>query len=110
MTSTGAIILANGAVLEAPGYAKTFGDSADPVTRSAPGGALTLAAQGAGGISLGNATLSVGGGAGNAGKLTLSAPNGAIDLGTAVLDGHGGMGASGGIFSSTPRARSIWWR
>ncbi|WP_454618595.1 filamentous haemagglutinin family protein [Bradyrhizobium cenepequi] len=91
--------LSNGAVLEAPGYEKTFGDAADPQTVAAPGGTLSLSALGAGGITLGDAILSVGGGKGNGGNLKLSAANGAVDWGTAVLNGKGGAGGQGGSFS-----------
>ncbi len=97
--SSDTITLANGAVLEAPGYDKTFGDSADPQTRSAAGGSVSLAAAGSGGIALGNATLSVGNGTGNAGTLALSTPNGSVDFGTATLNGFGEAGGSGGVFS-----------
>ncbi len=72
-----------------------------PVTRSSPGGSVMLAAQGTGGIALGNATLSVGGGTGNAGTLTLAAPNGAIDFGVATMNGTGGPGGAGGTFALT---------
>ena len=97
--ATGAITLANGAVLQAPGYSRVFGDAIDPVTRSSAGGSVTLSAQGSGGIALGNATLSVGGGIGNAGTLSLAAPNGPVDFGSATLNGTGGQGGTGGIFS-----------
>ena len=97
--SAGNLALSNGAVLEAPGYDKTFGDAADPQTASAPGGTLSLAALGTGGIALGDATLSVGGGVGNGGTLKLSAANGAIDWGTAVLSGKGGANGQGGRFA-----------
>ncbi len=97
--SAGALALSNGAVLEAPGYSKTFGDAADPKTASAPGGTLSLVALGGGGIVLGDATLSVGGGTGNGGSLKLSAANGMVDFGTAVLNGKGGADGQGGSFS-----------
>ena len=97
LASTAGIVLSNGAVLETPGYARTFGDIVDPEVVSAPGGTLSLAADT--GIELGNASLSVGGGTGNAGTLQLSAPNGIVDLGTASLNGTGGAGDTGGIFS-----------
>jgi filamentous hemagglutinin family protein len=97
--SSGNLALSNGAVLEAPGYDKTFGDAADPQTASAPGGTLSLAALGTGGIALGDAVLSVGGGVGNGGTLKLSAANGAVDWGTAVLSGKGGADGQGGRFA-----------
>ncbi len=96
LRATGSIALSNGALLETPGYEKTFGDSADSITRASPGGALTLMAQGSVGISLGNATLSVGG-QGIGGTLTLSTPNGVTDLANAVLIGAGSNG--GGVFA-----------
>ncbi|MDR3493354.1 MAG: filamentous hemagglutinin N-terminal domain-containing protein, partial [Ancalomicrobiaceae bacterium] len=98
INSATGIALLNGAIIEAPGYTARFGDSADPTTADAAGGAVTLAAR-AGAISLGNATLSVGGGTGNAGTLTLSVPLGAIDFGTATLDGTGGPNGAGGTFA-----------
>ncbi|MCA6109660.1 filamentous haemagglutinin family protein [Bradyrhizobium cenepequi] len=97
--SSGNLALSNGAVIEAPGYEKTFGDAADPQTVAAPGGTLSLVALGAGGIALGDALLSVGSGAGDGGNLKLSAANGAVDWGTAILSGKGGAGGQGGTFS-----------
>ncbi|KZD23820.1 filamentous haemagglutinin family protein [Tardiphaga robiniae] len=99
LRSSAGIVLSDAALLETPGYEKVFGDSADAVIRSSPGGTLTLSAEGAAGINLGNATLSVGGGKGNGGKLTLSTPNGTVDLANAVLNGSGGAGFSGGSFA-----------
>ncbi len=90
-------IMLDGATIEAPGYVKVFGDSADPVNQNAPGGSVTLAAQ-SGDIALGNAVLSVGG-SGDAGTLTLSAVNGKVDFGTATLNGTGGAGGQGGQFA-----------
>ncbi len=80
-----------------------YGDANDPVTRSSPGGSVTLAAAGNDGISLGDATLSVGGGIGNAGTLTLSTPNGTVNFGSATLNGTGGAGSAGGTFSLESR-------
>ncbi|MEA3390693.1 MAG: filamentous hemagglutinin family protein [Pseudomonadota bacterium] len=93
------ISLSDGAVLEAPGYTQSFGDAADKRTASAPGGVLSLVAAGTAGIALGDATLSVGGGAGNAGTLKLSAANGAVDFGDATLDGKAGEDGAGGNFA-----------
>jgi filamentous hemagglutinin family protein len=71
------------AVLETPGYSKSFGDSADPYSITAPGGALSLTAQG-GDIDLDRTTtLSVGGGAGAAGTLSLIA-TGVVNLGATI--------------------------
>jgi filamentous hemagglutinin family protein len=79
LQSAGGINIATGSVLETPGYSHQFGDTADPYSISAPGGLLSLTALG-GDISLASgATLSVGGGAGDAGALTLVA-SGAVDL------------------------------
>ncbi|MCK9913008.1 filamentous hemagglutinin family protein [Microbacteriaceae bacterium K1510] len=97
--SAGNLTLANGAILETPGYQKTFGDAVDPQAAAAPGGSLSLTAAGTSGIALGDAVLSVGGGKGNGGSLKLSAANGAVDWGTAVLDGRGGAGSQGGRFT-----------
>ncbi|WP_445489680.1 filamentous haemagglutinin family protein [Rhodopseudomonas sp. RCAM05734] len=99
VAASGNLVLSNGAVLEAPGYSKTFGDAADPQTVAAPGGTLALTALGSTGITLGDALLSVGGGSGNGGNLKLATPNGAVDWGTAVLNGKGGVGGLGGRFS-----------
>ncbi len=98
INSATGITLANGATIEAPDYSKVFGDSVDPVSQSAPGGSVTLVAQN-GNIALGNATLSVGGGAGDAGTLTLSAPQGGVDFASATLDGTGAAGGRGGSFA-----------
>ncbi len=67
-----------GALLATPGYAKTFGDSADPTTVSAPGGLLSLTAD-AGAITISDESrLSIGGGAGQAGTLQLVAQQGGV--------------------------------
>ncbi len=99
LKANGGIKLSGGAFLESPGYEQTFGDAADPQVKSAPGGTLSLAALGNGGIDLGDARLSVGNGKGNAGTLELSAPGGPIQWGTASLDGRAGEGGTGGSFS-----------
>ncbi len=97
--AAGRIALSGAAILESPGYVQTFGDAADPQVKAAPGGTLSLAALGNGGIALGDAQLSVGNGKGDAGALKLSASSGPIDWGTASLDGRGGEGDQGGTFS-----------
>ena len=97
--ATGNIALSGGARLETPGYSQTFGDQFDPQTKSALGGTLMLSALGTSGIALGDSTLSVGNGTGDAGTLKLSAANGTIDWGTVTLDGKGGDGGQGGTFS-----------
>ena len=78
VSAAGGITLAGAGSLETPGYAKVFGDAADPVTRSAPGGLLRLTA-GTGNIALGSGTtVSVGGGAGASGDLRIVAANGTV--------------------------------
>lgn len=80
VTSTTNISVTNGALLETPGYSKVFGDSADPVSISAPGGLLELDAE-SGNIDVGSGTtLSVGGGTGSAGALDLIASKGTVTL------------------------------
>jgi filamentous hemagglutinin family protein len=77
IASAGDITVSGGALLEAPAYAETFGDSADPVTRSAPGGLLSLTAQGNINFSA-DSQLSVGGANGQAGTLSLTAQTVAV--------------------------------
>ncbi|MCW0182013.1 MAG: filamentous hemagglutinin family protein [Zavarzinia sp.] len=90
------ITLGAGSVVATPGYDQTFGDATDPVKQAAPAGSLSLVTAG-GDIDLGAGSLvSVGGGAGAAGRLTLSAAAGAVDFG-GTLDGTGRT--SGGSFS-----------
>ncbi len=82
--SLGTIAVTGAAVLETPSYAKTFGDAADAVTVSAPGGTLSLVSLG-GNVALGTATrLSIGGTSGEAGTLQLSAAKGFVTLGGAI--------------------------
>ena len=94
LTSQTAITVGGNAVLETPGYAHRFGDAADSTDVSAPGGRLSLVAE-AGDIDVGaGATLSVGGGAGRAGTLVLSAAQGNVTLdGTVRADAPEGGGA-----------------
>jgi filamentous hemagglutinin family protein len=76
--ASGGIAISGGAVLAAPAYAQTFGDAADPVTVSAPGGLLSLTAL-AGNIGVSaDSTLSIGGAAGQAGSLSLTAQSGQV--------------------------------
>src|SRR5262249_37284600 len=83
--AVGDLTVADGAVLATPGYSRVFGDSADPVTVSAPGGILSLVSV-SGDIDLADGTtLTVGGGKGRAGTLALHAANGVIHFG-ALLD------------------------
>ena len=97
------IDLTGDAVVETPSYAKTFGDSADPVSVSAPGGTLTLIAQN-GNIDAGSGTtISVGGNSGTAGTLSLSADNGSFNMNGTIdataPDGGGSLDLStGGSF------------
>jgi filamentous hemagglutinin family protein len=92
LNSAGGISVSGGAVLATPGYSKQFSDSADPYSIVAPGGSLSLTARG-GDIDLGEGTrLSVGGGAGAAGELSLTA-SGAVHL-AATLDTAAPAGAA----------------
>jgi filamentous hemagglutinin family protein len=94
VTSATDISVTGGALLETPGYSRTFGDSADPVQISAPGGLLILNAQ-TGNIDIASGTtVSVGGGIGNAGALEFVAGNGTVTLdGTLDANAPGGGGA-----------------
>ncbi|MFZ4689694.1 MAG: filamentous hemagglutinin family protein [Polymorphobacter sp.] len=78
--AVGDIVTTGTTVLATPGYSKTFGDAADQVIVSAPGGTLSLVST-RGNVNLGSAsTLSIGGGSGNAGSLRLSAGLGTVTL------------------------------
>ena len=82
--ATGTIAASGSASLATPGYSQLFGDEGDAVRVSAPGGALRLTSL-AGDIRLGAATrLSVGGGDGPAGSLSLSAARGLVALGGTI--------------------------
>ncbi|MFM9978826.1 MAG: filamentous hemagglutinin family protein [Sphingomonadaceae bacterium] len=75
------IVAAGRAAFLTPGYARRFGDADDFIDVSAPGGQLGLIAE-TGRIDLGLQTLlSIGGGSGRAGRLSLIAPLGTIVLG-----------------------------
>jgi len=90
----GDIIVSGDAVMATPSYAKTFGDSADKVTVSAPGGRLTLISL-TGDVALGSATrLAIGGTAGEAGTLELSAATGVVLLDGIIDAAAPGNGAS----------------
>ncbi len=94
LAAPGDIILTGSASLATPGYAKSFGDAADPYTVSAPGGTLSLTSA-AGNISLGAGTLlTVGGGAGAAGSVRLLADAGDIAFG-GTIDATAPEGAGG---------------
>jgi filamentous hemagglutinin family protein len=76
LTSATGVSIAGSAVLSAAGYDKSFGDPADPFSVPAPGGKLSIQA-GAGDIDLASGTtLSIGGGSGTAGTLSLTASGG----------------------------------
>ncbi len=80
----GTIAITGVAVLATPSYAKTFGDAADTVTVSAPGGTLSLTSLG-GNVTLASAArLSIGGTSGEAGTLQLSAATGVVSLDGAI--------------------------
>ncbi|HTT83936.1 MAG TPA: filamentous hemagglutinin family protein [Rhizomicrobium sp.] len=80
LNSQTGIDISGDAVIETPSYSKTFGDSADPSTVSAPGGTLTLIAQDGDIDADSSTTISVGGDAGTAGTLSLSAANGSFNM------------------------------
>ena len=88
------IAVEDGAVLSTPGYAKNFGDSADPYIVYAPGGLVHLTALD-GDIDLqSGSVVSVGGGAGNAGTIELSAARGNVAFnGTLDAQAPGGGGS-----------------
>jgi filamentous hemagglutinin family protein len=94
LDSAGGVTIGQGATLETPGYARTFGDSADPFTVSAPAGVLTVIAR-QGDIDLQTGSrLSLGGGAGSAGALTLDASQGQLTLAGTIDAAAPGGGAS----------------
>ncbi|MDT7933698.1 MAG: filamentous hemagglutinin family protein [Sphingomonadaceae bacterium] len=81
------------AAIEAPAFARTFGDADDPVMVAAPGGLVRLAST-AGAIMLGQKTaLTVGGAQGNAGAIEIETP-GAVTLGGALNASAPGGGGS----------------
>lgn len=94
LAAAGNIAVGPGATLETPGYAKSFGDAADPYSVSAPGGRLSLTAT-SGNINLAQgSTVSVGGGSGAAGSLSLSAAQGAVAFG-GTINGAAPNGGAG---------------
>ncbi len=97
------IDISGDAVIETPSYAKAFGDAADPVSVSAPGGTLSLIAQNGNIDAASGTTISVGGNSGTAGTLSLSAANGSFNLDGTIdataPDGGGSLDLStGGSF------------
>ncbi|MBC7519841.1 MAG: filamentous hemagglutinin family protein [Sandarakinorhabdus sp.] len=123
--ATGDIMTSGSTVIATPGYAKTFGDAADPVIVSAPGGYLSLVSL-RGDVALGSETrLIIGGGNGSAGTLQLSAalgktvlpgiidaaaPEGRaslrLDSGTAAFDLAGFLAGQGKAFTGDIRIRT----
>lgn len=104
--TTGDIVTTGNTLLATPGYARTFGDAADQVTVSAPGGTLSLVSLG-GNVSLGSATtLSIGGGSGDAGTLQLSAALGGVTL-PGVIDSAAPNGRASLLFDSGLRALDL---
>ena len=98
-TATGNVTLTGNAVISAPGFTKTFGDSADRVTVSAGGGAITLQSV-SGNIALGNATALISDtGIGNAGSINLLASRGGITTDGAINPGVVPATARDGSFS-----------
>ena len=99
--ATGIFVTA-GAVIETPGYSRTFGDSADSYTVSAGAGQIFLATQGGVVATLPGTKISAGGGQGRGGSITLSAP-GYVSVG-GILDAAAPLGGgslkidSGGAF------------
>ncbi|GAA0528202.1 hypothetical protein GCM10008941_04480 [Rhizomicrobium palustre] len=93
VVSASDITLSAGAMVKAPGYSKTYGDSVDSTTTNAPGGLVSLTAK-QGNIDLqSGTTLSVGGGSGAGGSLKLIASKGTINLG-GTIDGKAPGGGS----------------
>jgi filamentous hemagglutinin family protein len=89
------VSIANGALLEVPGYTRTFGDSSDATTETAPAGRLAIFTL-AGNIDVSSdSQLSIYGGQGQAGALILSAHAGQVlaDL-SSVNTGPAGAGAT----------------
>jgi len=98
VTSATGITLANGAVIEAPGYSGTYGDDTDSTTASSAGGTVKLTAT-TGDIVLGEGTLvSVAGDEGDAGRLEISAVAGNVAFG-GTIDGRAGTDGEGGTFA-----------
>jgi filamentous hemagglutinin family protein len=84
VNAIGNIDILQKAILETPGYTRTFGDNVDSVTVSANAGQINLASR-TGNLSISNAaTLTVDDGVGKAGALTLIASEGAIALGATL--------------------------
>uniref|UniRef100_B0T7Q0 Filamentous haemagglutinin family outer membrane protein n=1 Tax=Caulobacter sp. (strain K31) TaxID=366602 RepID=B0T7Q0_CAUSK len=84
LTATDALTIGAGALIETPGYAKSFGDAVDPYSVSAPGGLLTLTSVNGDVRMAAGSTLSVGGGLGASGTLAVNAGKGEAVFGGAV--------------------------
>jgi filamentous hemagglutinin family protein len=90
VNATNGIAVGAGAILEAPGYSKSFGDSTDPFAVAAPGGLITLNTLN-GDIALASgSTVSLGGASGNGGAITLNAGNGTVTTGGTLQGAPGG--------------------
>ena len=87
------VVVSQGALLEVPGYSRTFGDSSDPVTENAPAGRLAIVTL-AGDIDVDSTSqLSIYGGQGQAGTLILSAHAGQVVANLSTVDsGPAGAG------------------
>ncbi len=120
VTAQDAISITGGALLETPGYERTFGDAVDPVSVSAPGGLLSLVAEQGDVAISSDSRLSVAGNGGQAGTLSLAAEQGQVyafdaggqvSLGSVLEAGGPGSGASfdldtGGSFDLSGFAQS----
>ncbi len=84
LTAANGVTVGAGALIETPGYAKSFGDAADPYSISAPGGALTVTALNGDVVFAAGSTVSVGGGAGKGGALTVNAGKGSAVFGGTI--------------------------
>lgn len=84
LTATDGVTVGAGALVETPGYAKSFGDADDPYSVSAPGGALTVTALNGDVVFAAGSTVSVGGGAGKGGVLTVNAGRGSAVFGGTI--------------------------
>ena len=84
LTATDGVTIGAGALIETPGYAKSFGDADDPYSISAPGGSLTVNALNGDVVFAAGSTVSVGGGAGKGGALTVNAGKGSAVFGGTI--------------------------
>jgi len=84
LTASDALTIGVGALIETPGYARSFGDKLDPYSVSAPGGQLTLTSLNGDVRMAAGSTLSVGGGLGAGGTLSVDAAKGSAVFGGVV--------------------------